>query len=64
MTDQLEGVSRLSVATPGLPEPPDASGSIPPFLTKGEKRINGSSTVLYTLADLTPSLFNKLAGRL
>ena len=58
MIDQFEGVSRLSVATPGLPDPPDASGSIPPYLfTNGENRINGSSTVVYTLAALIPNLF-------
>jgi hypothetical protein len=57
--DQLEGVSRFNVAIAGLEELPDASGSIPPYLfTKGEKSINGSSTVVYILADLTPNFFN------
>ena len=63
--DQLDGVSRFNVALEGLVELPDASGSIPPYLfTKGEKRINGSSTVVYILADLTPSLFKNEAGKL
>jgi hypothetical protein len=65
MIDQLEGVSRFSVATPGLPDPPDASGSIPPYLfTNGEKRIKGSSIVVYTLAVLTPIFFNQAGERL
>ena len=65
MIDQLEGVSRLSVATPGLLEPPDASGSNPPYLLmNGDPRINASSTVVYTLADLTPNLFKREGERL
>jgi len=63
--DQLEGVSRFSVAIAGLEEPPDVSGSIPPYLfTKGENRIKGSSTVVYILADLTPNLFKTDDGKL
>ena len=63
--DQLEGVSRFNVAIAGLDELPDASGSMPPYLfTKGENRINGSSRVVYNLADLTPSLLNTDAGKL
>ena len=65
MIDQLEGVSRLSVATPGLLEPPDASGSIPPYLLmKGDPRINASSTVVYIRADRSPIRYNKEEVRL
>ena len=53
------------MAFAGFEGPPDASGSIPPYLlTKGENRIKGSSAVVYILADLTPSLFKNEAGKL